>query len=177
MLSEDRKNEGLALNLSIADNVTLSKMDGLGPGAFVTPGGQAKAAGVWIERLNIRCLDGHQQVCDISGGNQQKIALARLLHHNVDILLLDEPTRGIDVAAKATIYQVIDALVCSNKDTRPKSVLMIGSYLPELLGVCDRVAVMARGWLSPAWDVKDVTEHELMLLATGQADNLTDESR
>ena len=169
MLSEDRKGEGLALNLSISDNVTLSKMDGLGPPGFVLPKEQNRATQTWVDALDIRCRDVAQPVQDLSGGNQQKTALARLLHHDVDVLLLDEPTRGIDVAAKATIYKVIDGIVGAQSG-RSKGVLMVSSYLPELLGICDRVAVMARGRLSAARKVTDVTEQELMLIATGQAE-------
>src|SRR5204863_246744 len=81
----------------------------------------------------------------LSGGNQQKVALARLLHHDVDVLLLDEPTRGIDVASKAQIYALVDDLVSA---TKAKAVLLVSSYFPELLGVCDRIAVMSRGRLA-----------------------------
>jgi ribose transport system ATP-binding protein len=103
-----------------------------------------------------------QPVGDLSGGNQQKVALARLLYHDADVLLLDEPTRGIDVGSKAQIYRVIDDLAC-----RGKGVLMVSNYLPELLGVCDRIAVMCRGVLGPARPVEQVHEHQLMLEATG----------
>ncbi len=97
------------------------------------------------------------------------MALSRLLHHDVDILLLDEPTRGIDVAAKAKIYEVIDQLVSANHP-QTKAVLMVSSYLPELRGICDRVAVMARGKLSAPRPVAEVDEHQLLLAATGQSD-------
>jgi ribose transport system ATP-binding protein len=99
---------------------------------------------------------------DLSGGNQQKVAIARLLHHDVDVLLLDEPTRGIDVGSKAQIYRIIDELACAGK-----AVLMVSSYLPELLGICDRIAVMCRGRLGPARPVADTSEHQIMLEATG----------
>jgi ribose transport system ATP-binding protein len=157
MVSEDRKTEGLALELDIADNLTLSKL-----GMFVAPGGQETASRRWIDRLGIRCRSPRQQVGALSGGNQQKVALARLLHHDVDVLLLDEPTRGIDVSAKAEIYRIIDELACAGK-----SVLMVSSYLPELMGVCDRVAVMCRGVLGPARGVNEVDEHQIMQEATG----------
>jgi ribose transport system ATP-binding protein len=169
MLSEDRKEEGLALNLTIADNVTLSKLSGFGRFGIVMPFEQEKATKRWIERMDIRCRDASQKVADLSGGNQQKVALARLLQHDVDVLLLDEPTRGIDVAAKAKIYEVIDDLVSANLE-EPKAVLVVSSYLPELLGICDRIAVMSRGRLSVVKEVKDVDEHKLMLAATGQQD-------
>jgi ribose transport system ATP-binding protein len=164
LLSEDRKNEGLALSLSVADNLTLSKLSGLGPPGFVLSGRQASAASRWIERLGIRATSPSQPVRHLSGGNQQKVALARLLYHDVDVLLLDEPTRGIDVASKAQIYEIIDALAKSGK-----AVLLVSSYLPELLGVCDRVAVMARGRLGPPRPVAELTEHRVLMEAMGQS--------
>ena len=106
----------------------------------------------------------------LSGGNQQKIAIARLLHANVDILLLDEPTRGIDVGSKAQIYKLIDELASGDpkQGREPKAILLISSYLPELLGVCDEIAVMDRGRLSPSRPVGEWDEHSLMMVATGQ---------
>jgi len=166
ILSEDRKEEGLALALSISDNVTLSRLTGFGPLGLVLPGRQDKATRRWIEKLGIRCRSPRQSVLSLSGGNQQRVALARLLQHDVDVLLLDEPTRGIDVAAKAMIYKLIDELACGQS---PKAVLIVSSYLPELLGVCDRVAVMCRGRLGPTHKIEDIDEHSLMLEATGQA--------
>lgn len=168
LLSEDRKQEGLALSLSLADNVTLSRLEHLGPGGLVLPRRQAEVTRRWIERLGIRCLGATQRAADLSGGNQQKVALARLLQHDVDVLLLDEPTRGIDVGAKATIYRLIDELASGAGGRLPKAVLMVSSYLPELLGVCDRIAVMCRGRLGPARPVAAVDEHSLMAEATGQ---------
>ncbi len=91
--------------------MTLSRLHGLGPGPFVLPGAQDRAATRWIDRLQIKSRTPRQPVAELSGGNQQKVALARLLHHDVDVLLLDEPTRGIDVGSKAQIYELIDALV------------------------------------------------------------------
>ena len=173
LLSEDRKEEGLALSLSVADNITLSKLKGFGPFGLVLPGKQDKAARRWLERLDIRCLGPRQPVSSLSGGNQQKVALARLLQHDVDVLLLDEPTRGIDVAAKALVYKLINTLATGSPAERrqPKAVLMVSSYLPELMGVCDRVAVMCRGRLGPTYPIDEVNEHKLMLEATGQEIN------
>lgn len=170
MVSEDRKKEGLALGLSIADNITLPRLAGLGPWRFVFPSRQRRAAQPWIDKIPIKCQSPAQAVSALSGGNQQKVAIARLLHADVDVLLLDEPTRGIDVGSKAQIYQLIDELALGDPATgrAPRAVLMISSYLPELLGVCDRIAVMRRGRLAPARLVADCTEHTLMLAATGQ---------
>ena len=169
-LSEDRKEEGLALSLSVADNMTLSELRGFGPLGLVLPSRQDKAARRWLERLDIRCLGPRQSVSSLSGGNQQKVALARLLLHDVDVLLLDEPTRGIDVAAKALVYKLINALATGSptEGREPKAVLIVSSYLPELMGVCDRVAVMCRGRLGPTYRIDEVNEHNLMLEATGQ---------
>ena len=111
MLSEDRKGESLAVGLTVSDNLTLSRLERLGPGPFVIPSRQDAAGRTWIERLAIGCRGPRQPVAELSGGNQQKVALARLLHHDVDVLALDEPTRGIDVASKAQIYSLLDALV------------------------------------------------------------------
>jgi len=190
LLSEDRKEEGLALSLSVSDNVTLSKLKGFGPLGLVLPGRQDKATRRWLEKLDIRCRGPQQSVSSLSGGNQQKVAMARLLQHDVDVLLLDEPTRGIDVAAKALVYKLINALATGYRghlarDSRagrprhdqPKAVLMVSSYLPELMGVCDRVAVMCRGRLGPTYRIDEVNEHELMLEATGQSLGDTDERR
>lgn len=162
LVSEDRKLEGLALDLSIAENVTLTRLPG-----WVTPAAQARRAAVWIRELQVKCLAPDQPVSSLSGGNQQKVALARLLDHNVDILLLDEPTRGIDIGAKATLYRLIDA-----QATAGKAVLIVSSYLPELLGICDRIAVMRRGVLGPARPVDSLDAHAIMLEATGRRADL-----
>lgn len=176
MVSEDRKTEGLALNLSIADNITLPKLEQLGPSRFVLPRQQRKAAARWIDEVQVKCAGAAQAVDDLSGGNQQKVALARLLYADVDVLLLDEPTRGIDVGSKAQIYQLIDRLARGDATTgrRPKAILLVSSYLPELLGVCDEICVMRRGQLSTPHPVSEVDEHHLMMIATGQTDAFDD---
>lgn len=157
LLSEDRKGEGLALNLTLEENLTLPGLP-----VLIQPSTLARETKDWIQRLGVRCTGPLQAVGNLSGGNQQKIALGRLLRNGADVLLLDEPTRGVDIGAKQNIYRLIDELACSGK-----AVLMVSSYLPELLGTCDRVAVMCRGVLSPARPVRDWTEHQIMLSATG----------
>jgi ribose transport system ATP-binding protein len=159
LLSEDRKSEGLALNLSLENNLTLPRLD-----AFIRPAALAAETGNWIEKLGVRCAGPGQAIGNLSGGNQQKIALGRLLRNGADVLLLDEPTRGVDIGAKQNIYRLIDELAGSGK-----AVLMVSSYLPELLGTCDRIAVMCRGVLGPARPVEECTEHGIMLAATGTA--------
>jgi len=162
LLSEDRKGEGLAESLSIAENVTLSGTGQLGPWGLALPATSRSSAARWIAKLGIRCRGPEQRVRALSGGNQQKVALARLLEQDVDVLLLDEPTRGIDVGSRADIYRLIDELAA-----RGKAVLMVSSYLPELISICDRIAVMVRGSLGPARPARALTEHALLLEATG----------
>jgi ribose transport system ATP-binding protein len=170
MMSENRKEEGLALGMSIADNITMSKFRGFGWLGLVLPRHQNKAVSKWIKELDIRCNSPEQSVADLSGGNQQKAVFARLLQHDVDIFLLDEPTRGIDVASKAKIYEAINNLACEvdAKGKPRRAVLIISSYIPELLGVCDRIAVMHKGKLGVTKKIKDIDEHALMAAATGQ---------
>jgi ribose transport system ATP-binding protein len=157
LVSEDRKLEGLALQLSIADNLTLASHH-----ALVQPATMRRDTATWIRKLSIKCRNPSQNVGDLSGGNQQKVAIARLLHHDVDVLLLDEPTRGIDIGAKAQIYKLIDELACAGK-----AVLMVSSYLPELLGTCDKIAVMCKGTLGPALPVSQWDDRRIMLAAIG----------
>jgi ribose transport system ATP-binding protein len=157
MVSEDRKTEGLALGLSITDNLTLSKLP-----TFINPKRLDEEATRWSKRLFVKNRHVSQPVGDLSGGNQQKVAIARLLYHDADVFLLDEPTRGIDVGSKAQIYQVIDELASQNK-----AVLVISSYLPELLGICDRIAVMRRGVLGLPRPVSETNEQKIMQEAIG----------
>ncbi|MEM9416457.1 MAG: sugar ABC transporter ATP-binding protein [Planctomycetota bacterium] len=170
-LSEDRKTEGLATELSIADNTTLARLAGLGPAGLVTPGNQARACQPWIKKIPIKCFSAHAPVSSLSGGNQQKVAIARLLHADCDVLILDEPTRGIDVGSKAQVYKLIDDLAQGDPERgiAPKAVLMISSYLPELLGTCDRIQVMCRGVLGESHDIDKTDEHKIMMEATGAA--------
>jgi ribose transport system ATP-binding protein len=169
LLSEDRKDEGIALGLDIADNLTMTRLSPFGAGGLLSPARQHAAASDWIARLEIKCAGPGQKAGQLSGGNQQKIAIGRLLHHGVDVLVLDEPTRGIDVGSKAQIYQLIDALVADSPGRAPKAVLIVSSYLPELLGLCDRIAVMRRGRLGEPVPASHLSEHDLMMAATGGA--------
>ncbi len=156
LLSEDRKEEGLFLGLPIADNIGMASL----PGPVVYPEKEDATGAEWIEKLRVKCRGPRQAVGELSGGNQQKVALARMLRHGVDVLLLDEPTRGIDVGSKEGIYRLIDNLAAEGK-----AVLMVSSYLPELLGVCDRIHVMRRGDLLPAVDAHEATQESLVAQA------------
>ena len=162
-VSEDRKGEGLALPLSLADNLTLTRLSACGTRwGWLDLRRQRDRAQAWIEALHIRARAPSQPVRTLSGGNQQKVALGRLLHQDAAILLLDEPTRGIDIASKEQIYQIITR--CADEG---KGVLMVSSYLPELFGLCDRLAVMRRGRLSEARLVSEWTPEGILAAAIG----------
>lgn len=167
LLSEDRQNEGLAVGRSIADNVTLSRLSPFSRLGWLNLRTMHQTTTEWIRRLEVRCHSSGQPVRDLSGGNQQKVALARLLHHDVDVLLLDEPTRGIDVSSKAQIYRLIGELAAQGK-----AVLVVSSYIPELLGICDTIAVMHRGRVAGAKPATDWTEHGIMTVAASGKESI-----
>jgi ribose transport system ATP-binding protein len=160
-LSEDRKTEGLALSRSIEDNLTYSALKRHSRWGWVRLRERRAEVVHWMSSLRIKATGPSQATVDLSGGNQQKVALARLLHQQADILLLDEPTRGVDVGSKAEIYRLI-----GQQAAQGKAVLFVSSYLPELFGLCDRIAVMSRGALREARPVSQWTEHEVMEIAT-----------
>jgi ribose transport system ATP-binding protein len=126
---------------------------------------QRKQAEKLVNALKIRTRGVQQNAGSLSGGNQQKVIVARLLHQDADVLLLDEPTRGIDIGSKAQVYETIAACAAQNK-----AVLMVSSYLPELFGMCDRLAVMSRGRLSEVKAIDQWTPESVLQAAIGTAD-------
>ncbi len=160
MVSEDRKGEGLWLDLPIADNLTATRLAPYSTAGWLSGGRQRTAAAAWIRRLGVRCRDPRQPVGALSGGNQQKVAIGRLLHHGCRILLLDEPTRGVDIGAKAEIYRMIGEHAAAGG-----SAIVVSSYLPEILGLCDTAAALGRGGLSPVRPVAAWTETTLCAAA------------
>ena len=165
LLSEDRKEEGLALNLPLLFNLTLSDLKRYARTGFLSLRKEEEEGSKWLRALNVRFRDPLQPATELSGGNQQKICLARMLHQDNDILFLDEPTRGVDIGSKAEIYRLIHQLA-----ERGKAIVMVSSYLPELLGICDTLAVMYKGHLSPARPIDEWSEHSIMLYATAGID-------
>ena len=169
LLSEDRKQEGLARRLPIAINTTLSRLtarNGLGRFGLLRRKDLTVSTNVMRKRLGIDSAGPWQATGNLSGGNQQKVALARLLHHDCDVLLLDEPTRGVDVGSKAQLYRLLHELAAGGT-----AIIAVCSYIPELLGLCDRVAVMHRGVLGRArpaseWTEQTVLEEALMVSKT-----------
>jgi len=165
-VSEDRKGEGLAVTLSVADNLTITRFNSCATAGWLSLTRQAAQAESLINSLSVKARDVRQPVSMLSGGNQQKVAIGRLLHQDADILLLNEPTRGVDIGSKAQIYKIIAD--CAQQG---KAVLIISSYLPELFGMCDRLAVMSRGRLSPARSVHEWTPESVMQAAIGGEGN------
>lgn len=164
LVSEDRKVEGLALELSIADNVTLSRLDDGATFGFLSRARLRGAVNDVLSRFGAKFRDADQAVGELSGGNQQKVAIARLFHQRADVLLLDEPTKGVDVGSKSDIYRLIGEAAAGGK-----AVLVVSSYLPELFGVCDTLAVMTRGRLSAVRPVSEWTPEAVIAAATGNA--------
>jgi ribose transport system ATP-binding protein len=164
LVSEDRKGEGLALGRSINDNLTLSALQRYATAGWLNLRRREQAARSWMGQMQVKARSPEQIVGELSGGNQQKVAIARVLHQGADILLLDEPTRGVDVGTKAEIYRMLGEQAAAGK-----SVVFVSSYLPELLAVCDRVAVMSRGRLREVRPTAEWTEEAVMACAvTGE---------
>lgn len=160
-LSEDRKRFGLALGLSVAHNSVLASLKDFVRAGFVSDSKVGKATNENIKKINIKTPSKEQLVKNLSGGNQQKVVLAKWLIKDCDILIFDEPTRGIDVGAKSEIYKLMNELVHEGK-----SIIMISSELPELLRMSDRIAVMCEGALTGFLDISEATQEKIMKLAT-----------
>lgn len=159
-VSEDRKTEGLAQSLSIADNLTLSDLRPYSRFGLLRLGKRKVVVKQWIKQLRVKARGPEQPIGNLSGGNQQKVAIARVLHQSAELLLLDEPTRGIDVGTKAEIYRLIGELAAEGK-----SIVFVSSYLPELMAVCDTIGVMARGMLREVRPKSEWDEHEVLAVA------------
>ncbi len=161
-VSEDRAGEGLALSRSIADNITYSRLSPYSRLGWLNLRKRRNAVADWARRLEIKAASQDQAVESLSGGNQQKVALARALHQRADVLLLDEPTRGIDVGTKSTIYKLIGELAAAGQ-----AVLFVSSYFEELLRTCDRIGVMSRGRLVEIRPAHQWTKESLLARAVG----------
>lgn len=161
-VTEDRKGEGLVLMLTVGENVTLAALDGFTKGFHLNLGDEKKKIKEYVEKLNIKTPSIHQKVENLSGGNQQKVVLAKWLLSKCKVLILDEPTRGIDVGAKIEVYNLINELAKEGK-----AIVVITSEIPELLGICDRVIVMARGRLSGELSRAEANQESIMTLAVG----------
>jgi inositol transport system ATP-binding protein len=164
LVPEDRKGVGLNLIASVKNNLTLPNLGSFqtaGIIGFILQSKERKAAEKQIVALNIKTPTMHQRVGSLSGGNQQKIVLGKWLMQNPDILILDEPTRGIDIGAKAEIYALINELAKEGK-----AIIMISSELPEIIGLSDRVLVLSGGRLTGEYSKEDITQEKIMTSAT-----------
>ncbi len=159
-VSEDRKGLGLVLQLPIADNIALPSLKALSRGGLVTPGRIGAFARDWMTRLGVKAASPSVAVGTLSGGNQQKVSLAKWLAIGPRVILLDEPTRGVDVGAKAEIYALIRQMAADGA-----AVLAISSELPELLQICDRIAVVAQGRVVDTVAAAEASEEGLLELA------------
>ncbi|MEQ4719844.1 sugar ABC transporter ATP-binding protein [Nonomuraea sp. B19D2] len=166
LVPEDRKGQGLVLGADIAENLGLVTLRGASRGGFVDRAGQREAAARVAAQLGVRMSHLGQEVRTLSGGNQQKIVIGKWLLADANVLILDEPTRGIDVGAKVEIYQLINSLTASGH-----AVLMISSDLPEILGMSDRILVMARGRLVGELDAAEANQDSVMALAVTEVED------
>ena len=166
-VTEDRKGNGLLLSNPIRINTTLANLDGVSRHGVIDVDEEYRVAVDYKEKLTTKCVTVEQKVGNLSGGNQQKVLLAKWMYAEPDILILDEPTRGIDVGAKYEIYCIINRLVAEGK-----SVIMISSELPEILGMSDRIYVMNEGRLVGEFDAADATQEKIMsaILKSDNAD-------
>jgi ribose transport system ATP-binding protein len=162
-LTEDRKAQGLVLGLSVQENICLPSVSRFSRFGFMRPAAEAEATRQRIAALRIRTPTPHQRVMNLSGGNQQKVVLAKWLTTEADILIFDEPTRGIDVGAKVEIYQLINQLAA-----RGAAILMISSELPEVLGMSDRVLVMHAGRIAGEFAAGEATQEKILAAALGR---------
>jgi ribose transport system ATP-binding protein len=160
-LSEDRKALGLAIGLSVRDNCAIATLNDFLSGPFTNDKKIDETTREYVEKIGIKTPSIKQLVKNLSGGNQQKVVVAKWLIRNSDIMIFDEPTRGIDVGAKQEIYKLMNLLVSEGK-----SIIMISSELPELLRMSDRLVVMREGCITGELDIADVTQEKIMTLAT-----------
>jgi ribose transport system ATP-binding protein len=158
LLPEDRKTEGLFLDQSVAFNVTVSGLDPIIRRGLISRRREGELVSRFVRQLRIKTPGSDTKVGTLSGGNQQKCAIARQLHAGTEILLVDEPTRGVDVAAKRDIYELLVDLTAS----RGASVVMVSSELPEILGLCNRIVVMRGGTVSALLEGESATEETIM---------------
>jgi ribose transport system ATP-binding protein len=162
--TEDRKSEGLVLTMNVGENITLASLDQFGGTWHMNLNQEKKSVQEYIGKLNIRTPSMLQKARNLSGGNQQKLVLAKWLMSRSRAFLFDEPTRGIDVGAKIEVYSIINELI-----RQGAAVVLISSEMPEILGMCDRILVMHQGAITATLDRSqvDVTQEMLLYYATG----------
>jgi rhamnose transport system ATP-binding protein len=163
LVPEDRRQQGLVMDMSIDDNVALASLSRLSRFGLIFGSSERKLAATWAGKLQLKFGRLRNAVATLSGGNQQKVVLAKWLARDPRLLIVDEPTRGIDVGTKAEVHRILDGLVADGM-----AVLMISSELPEVLGMADRVLVLREGRLTAELTRKEASEDTIMRAATGQ---------
>ena len=161
-VTEDRKGKGLLLNLELTPNLTLSTLRQFSKAGFIRHSLETTALDTAFSRYDIRAKSRDLDAGRLSGGNQQKLLLAKTLQADPSIIIIDEPTRGVDIGAKKQIYELIATLAQSGK-----SIIVISSEMPELIGLCHRIVVMHRGQLVGTLEGSDINERKIVTLATG----------
>ncbi len=161
LLTEDRKELGLLLELTIRENASIADLDEISQFTLLSKRREANVVDRFLDQLRLRAGNYAQPVSSLSGGNQQKVLLARWLAKKAKVLLFDEPTKGVDVGAKSEIYELIGDLAADGH-----GVAVVSSYLPELLGLCDRIVVMREGAVAGSVAAKEATEEDLLRLAS-----------
>lgn len=163
LIPEDRKNQGVLLGLSIEENITFSSLGQVMTGPFINGKKDMAVANEYVDKLRIKTPSIKQLVKNLSGGNQQKVVLAKMLATHCDILIFDEPTRGIDVGAKQEIYNLMRDLV----DNKGKSIIMVSSEMPELIGMSDRILIMRFGKIVGELDKQEFSQELILEYASG----------
>jgi rhamnose transport system ATP-binding protein len=164
LVPEDRRQQGLVMDLGIDHNIALASLGRLRRFGLIRRADERKLATAWADRLRLRFARMRNAVSTLSGGNQQKVVLAKWLARNPTLLIIDEPTRGIDVGTKAEVHRILNGLVADGL-----AVLMISSELPEVLGMADRVIVLREGRITAELTRAEADEDSVLRAAIGQA--------
>lgn len=160
-LSEDRKRYGIVVDKTVAENTTMACLEDFVSGGFINQNKEEQVAKEYVEKLKTKTPGVHTAVKNLSGGNQQKVVIAKWLVKNCDVLIFDEPTRGIDVGAKSEIYHLMNELAAQGK-----SIIMISSELPEVLRMSDRIVIMCEGRKTGELPIEEATQEKIMHVAT-----------
>ena len=162
LVTEERKRNGIIATMSLRENMTIVSLQEISDHMVISEKKEKNLASEYYEKLSVKASGIEDNIMNLSGGNQQKIVLSKWLMKNIKVLILDEPTRGVDVGAKVEIYNIVTSMA-----KRGVAVIMVSSDLPELLGMCDRIIVLNRGTVWGNIERKDFSQNIIMKAATG----------
>ncbi|RUS42870.1 sugar ABC transporter ATP-binding protein [Cohnella sp. AR92] len=171
-LPEDRQKQGLVLSWEIGRNITLSSLEKMSKKGHINTRKEWDLAKRLAEKVSVKAKSVFDLASSLSGGNQQKVVFAKLLTADLDILILDEPTKGVDVGAKSAIYEIISDLACSGY-----GIILVSSEMPEIIGMCDRVAVMREGRITAFMDREGISQEAILRASMADADPQQDQQR